>query len=301
MIYFPFKNGTNLGNWMWQYAAALSTGHEVTGWLQDPAAERKLVPYGDIFGKLPMVRELPKYVEFFEQPKTEPIKPLSFPADKKICINGYYGREDFYDEALVRRRFAITPERENRLRNKYGRWLDAPNVTGISVRRGDYMWKQQWHPFVGERYFFDCIAKIPECNVFIVCSDDIPWCEKFFTAKKFKDKEFVFVKGESVLDQLYIHTLCKNNILSNSSFSWWGAWLNANVKKRVLAPSLWFGFAFNYIKGPYFKNIEIVENHYTLFSYVWAKITWAWLNFKRKFYFAYKPFKTILSRLKGGK
>lgn len=285
MIYFPFKSCTNLGNWMWQYAAALSSGHRVIGWLQDKTAEKKLKPYGDIFGDLKIVEELPPGVEMYNYPSNKPIAPLDLQHDKAYCILDYYGDEKFYDEELIRRKFGITESRENYLRVKYGKWLDAPNVTGISVRRGDYMWKAHWFPFVGEKYFQRAIAAVPECDDFVVCSDDISWCKGFFTSSRFKGKRFLFVEGEAVLNQLYIHTLCKNNILSNSSFSWWGGWLNPYPKKRVFIPLRWYGFAFPWgkeAKSLHFKGVEVIENHYTIRRWLWGQITWNYLRLKRK-------------------
>jgi len=49
------------------------------------------------------------------------------------------------------------------------------------------------------------------------------------------------MKGNSDIIDLYLMSLCKDNIVANSSFSWWAAWLNRNGKKRVLAPQTWFG------------------------------------------------------------
>lgn len=302
MIYFPFKCGTNLGNWMWQYAAAMSIGQPVSGWLKDKSVALKLQPYSDLFSDLPLVDELPKGVQYYpslsssQHDEPHVLKELNTGND--YCILGYYGNPLWYDEKIVRRKFAIAKARETELYDKFGDWLNRPNVTGISVRRGDYMWKQQWHPFVGEKYFKDCISKLPECDDFIVCSDDIPWCRKFFTDRRFPLKRFLFVEGECVLNQLYIHTLCKNNIISNSSFSWWGAWLNQNPKKRVLAPSLWLGFAFGNKDGGglYFKNVEVVENHYTVWRYVWGHLTLWWLKFKRFVY----PIKAGIFRFCGG-
>ena len=86
-----------------------------------------------------------------------------------------------------------------------------------------------------------------------------------------------------MLDQLYVHTLCANNVVSNSSFSWWGAWLaherrrRAGLGGRVLAPSMWFGYAAKAAGATwddlYFAGTEIVPNRYSLRA--WLAAHWS--------------------------
>ena len=83
-----------------------------------------------------------------------------------------------------------------------------------------------------------------------------------------------------MLDQLYIHTLCRNNIVSNSSFSWWGAWLGERRRRGegtsglTLAPSMWMGYAPKKEGADwsdiYFDGMEIIKNKYTLRLYLAA-------------------------------
>ena len=51
----------------------------------------------------------------------------------------------------------------------------------------------------------------------------------------------IFIEGFDDVEDIWLMSMCKNNIIANSSFSWWGAWLNSNENKKVIAPSNWFG------------------------------------------------------------
>jgi hypothetical protein len=73
----------------------------------------------------------------------------------------------------------------------------------------------------------------------LITSDNISWCKK-----KFRGENFFFSEGESAIVDMYLQSCCTNNIISNSSFSWWGAWMNKNPQKIVITPDPWFGIAF---------------------------------------------------------
>lgn len=283
MVYFRVSDGTRLGNWLFQYAAALSQHDEVTAYVTKPELEKRLRAC-PIFEGLRITTERPKDPEEVIErggPHYVPIVRHDF--SRPLLLNGFFQSAKYFDEAVVRGALAVPAERESYLRAKYAEALSASEVTGISVRRGDYLRLPYYHPFVGKRFLWQAIERFPNCQVFVVCSDDIPWCKKFFP-QAFPDKVFVFVEGESVVDQLYIHALCRNNIVSNSSFSWWGAWLNPNPSKRVIAPSQWFGRGYER-KGLdwrdlYFKEMEILPNPYTFCGLLRANVYRAWDAFK---------------------
>ena len=72
--------------------------------------------------------------------------------------------------------------------------------------------------------------------IFAVFSDDIEWCRSNFHGDK-----FVFVEDQKDYEDLYYMSLCKHNIICNSTFSWWSAWLNNNADKKIISPKKWFG------------------------------------------------------------
>lgn len=262
----------NLGNLLFQYATAMSLGGgKAIGVTDSEKTLAQLVEYAEMFGGLGTVAEAPEGALRVDQVRCDHTE-FPDPGGRDLFISGYFQSERYFDCDLVYRLMKPSEARVARLMEKYGDWLSRPGVTGISVRRGDYLSKAAWHPFVGERYFRDCLARLPAAADFVVCSDGMEWCRRFFP-KAFPDRRFLFVEGESVLDQLFVHTLCANNIVSNSSFSWWGAWLGERRRRAeggrgvTLAPSMWLGYAPKRMGGDwsdiYFDGMEVVKNRYS--------------------------------------
>lgn len=279
MVYFRLYG--NLGNLLFQYGTAVSLGlGSATGVTDSEKTREQIKAYGRLFKGLMVVDRPPAEAEVIRQEKCN---HTVFPdvAGRDVFLDGYFQSESYFDRARVYELFRPSEERVSRLRERYGDWLSRPGVTGISVRRGDYLRKAAWHPFVGERYFRDCLAHLPDVNDFIVCSDGLEWCRRFFP-KTFPQKRFCFVEGESVLDQLCVHTLCANNVVSNSSFSWWGAWLAEQRRREAggrgvtLAPSMWYGYVPKRDGADwsdiYFDGMTVIQNRYS--PRLWLAAHW---------------------------
>jgi hypothetical protein len=114
----------------------------------------------------------------------------------------------------------------------------TPNSVSIHVRRGDYL-DISLFVKLGEEYYSKAIKyienKLGNAH-FFVFSNDIDWCKEYLT-KYMTLYTFVDINDElSGYEDLRLMSSCQNNIIANSSFSWWGAWLNANLNKIVIAP-----------------------------------------------------------------
>jgi len=119
------------------------------------------------------------------------------------------------------------------IRSLYG----DKNIISLHVRRGDYTLYPDHHPVCSDAYYQSAIGKFDLKNsIFLIFSDDIEWCKK-----KFEGDNFIFSDTNNPYVDLAIMSLCDHHIIANSSFSWWGAWLNTSENKRVIAPSKWFG------------------------------------------------------------
>lgn len=156
------------------------------------------------------------------------------------AIDGYFQSEKYfidYREEILNL-FSMPDNIKKYIDSKYKKILDG-NTCSIHVRRGDYVEKQARHPLTNLSYFTNATAEIiKKYNdiKFIIFSDDIEWCKEAFD-----NDDFTFIEGERDYIDLYMMSLCKHNIISNSTFSWWGAWLNRNSDKTVIVPKIWFG------------------------------------------------------------
>lgn len=123
----------------------------------------------------------------------------------------------------------------NRLKDK--------RAVSCHVRRGDYL-KNPVMYVCNNTYYEKAIYEIDHIvdpDMYIIFSDDIQWCQDNMISL-FRGKEVVFVDWNKGLDSykdMQLMSLCHYNIIANSSFSWWGAWLNNHTDKIVLAPEKW--------------------------------------------------------------
>lgn len=130
-------------------------------------------------------------------------------------------------------------------------------LVSIHVRRGDYTYPNPYHPVLGIEYLEPAISLF-EGNTFhfVVFSDDPQWCRETWG----NDERFTIVDSGDSFADLCAMSMCHHNIISNSSFSWWGSYLNKNDGKKVIAPSRWFGPGYkDYILTDlYTKEMKVV-------------------------------------------
>ena len=96
---------------------------------------------------------------------------------------------------------------------------------------------------------------LPNC-FYIICSDDIEWCKDNFKIKN------VYYSNEKYYHDLFLMSCCEHNIIANSSFSWWSAYLNNNPDKKVISPKKWFGK-----NGPKYNINDIIPNNWIQINY----------------------------------
>jgi len=160
-------------------------------------------------------------------------------------LDGYWQSERYFSECSreIRKIFKFkTPlDFEN---NELMASIDSSNSVSLHVRRGDYVSKKNLsiHGVCSMDYYDRAISYISEKvkkPVFFIFTDDYDWVSNNISLPT----GAVYVKnniGVNSFRDMQLMSLCKHNILANSSFSWWAAWLNVNLDRIVVAPKKWF-------------------------------------------------------------
>jgi hypothetical protein len=116
----------------------------------------------------------------------------------------------------------------------------------IHVRRGDYVsdgFTQQFHGNCSLEYYSNAISLLASNNVdftLIFFSDDCEWVKEQFKNLTYSKMFIDHNDGENSWKDMLLMSSCTHNIIANSSFSWWAAWLNDNPKKTIIAPKNWY-------------------------------------------------------------
>lgn len=158
-------------------------------------------------------------------------------------LHGYWQSERYFAQQadLIRADFTF-PDFTNSQNADMAARIVETNAIALHVRRGDYLALGQ-HAVCDEAYYLAALdivregIKNPTVYVF---SDDPDWAKSNLPLPC--EKVVVDFNGpETDFEDMRLMSLCQHNVIGNSSFSWWAAWLNANPNKRVAGPDRWFG------------------------------------------------------------
>jgi len=159
-----------------------------------------------------------------------------------VILNGYFQSEKYFSDCAEEIRRLFTSYSIG-VSDELNLILSQNTTCSVHVRRGDFAKFPEHHPLQQMSYFESAMGMMPKNSMFLVFSDDIDWCKMNFS----ENHNIKFVEGNRDYEDLYLMSLCNHNITSNSTFSWWGSWLNSNPQKIVVAPKNWFGTAYSHI------------------------------------------------------
>jgi hypothetical protein len=229
-----------LGNQMFQLAFAMALENNAYEVQLDRSAlvERTHREYSlDCFGAIHLgVETGPRLTEQgmrFKEGYLNPPDP--------VTMVGYWQSEKYFKHIarVVRQRFSFRKPLSRQRPEVSEIWdkIYRSNSIAVHVRRQDYVNLQAFHGMPSIEYYHQGIKyireRIQDPRVFVF-SDDREWCYDNFP------KDFTVVRGTDKYEDLQLMSACDHAVIANSSFGWWGAWLQQKLGGIVVAPKQWF-------------------------------------------------------------
>jgi hypothetical protein len=240
------RNG-RFGNQMFQYAAtkgiAVNRGYD---WCipPGPVSDEEFTDEENQH-KLFMAFKLPsvKEVNLFPAPYREEVsftfdQDLFDNCEDNINLYGYFQSEKYFKhiEQKIREDFTWRDDVWNMCKEIFDSIVPERKAISLHVRRTDHLIKPTYHPVLPLSYYDEALSKFDKDFPVLVFSDDPEWCNE---QEFFSDDRFLVSEGGDNITDMCMMSMCEYQIIANSTFSWWGAWLSES--ENVIAPKLWFG------------------------------------------------------------
>lgn len=181
----------------------------------------------------------------FENMKN-PIDKEYLQLGKQSLLMGFWQDKHYTEiaEQTLRNDFIFPPFEDDENMDISKKIKQSENSVSIHIRRGDYFQKnlrETYGSVCSLGYYNKAITKIKNLvsnPFFFVFSDDPEWVKQNLTLEN--TYYIAQNKGKNAFRDMQLISLCKHHIIANSSFSWWGAWLNSNPEKMIVAPDKWY-------------------------------------------------------------
>lgn len=166
---------------------------------------------------------------------------------------GYWQNYRYFDKYknVLKREFSWKEPMDDKNMNLLDR-LSSSNTVSIHIRRGDYLKHPRYCGICELDYYRNAInyvlAHRAECNTFVVFSNDMEWCKENILPL-LEERCCIMVdwnQGADSYKDMRLMQSCNVNIIANSSFSWWAAYLNCNSNALVIAPRKWLNDDLNF-------------------------------------------------------
>lgn len=240
MIIVKLKGG--LGNQMFQYAYGrqLSLRYKTVLKLDRSLLTTSL--YQKLFGITPRKYE---FGTFKIKPQFAKFRETLVIPKGNYYLDGYWQDEKYFKKIrpVLLKEFSLL--KESRAFLKLKKIIRSTNSVSIHLRRGDYVRRavtRKYHGVLDFDYYQKAIRALTrkvKSPHFFVFSDDIKWVKDNFKI----NYPAIYIERSYKLsnpEEMILMSLCQHNIIANSSFSWWAAWLNQNPRKIIISPKNWF-------------------------------------------------------------
>ena len=239
MIYCKLHG--RLGNNMFSIATGLALSKQLNASLTISkttlAGHRGEIPVDLSIFEYPFIQTSePKLENTYNEP-TLHYSPI--PIQDNTTLSGIFGSWKYFEN--IRKELCsvyFTPSKQ--IVENLTKYNVSSNSLGISVRRGDFLMLQQNHCVLSPQYYQEAIDTHFQNNIdsIYIFSDNIEWCKSIFG-------DGVCYVNDNVGEQLFLMAKMKHLILANSTFSWWGAYLNQN-NGIIVIPDPWLGPAYDH-------------------------------------------------------
>lgn len=175
-------------------------------------------------------------------------KEINF-IEPNTILDGYFQSEKYFINIKDEIKNYYFLPKENILEKLYNKYpIDYSNAVSLHFRLGgDRLFKDvnKYFPTTDIKYYLKALEFIPKYSTMLIITDCVDSYYKLYH-DNFKKYNPIIVEGNTCWEDLYLMSLCKFNIISNSTFSWWGAYLNKNKNCQIFFPdrSQYFGNSF---------------------------------------------------------
>jgi hypothetical protein len=186
-------------------------------------------------------RILPYYKRLVVSEAQYHFDPNLFKVPSTCIVDGYFQSEKYFAviSNTLRKQLVLEVPHDEANQGWWKRIRESESVS-VHIRRGDYLGNALF-PIYGKEYVdkaVDVIRKKVNNPVFFIFSNDLPWAKQ--TLRLNFPTYFVdHNSSDQPHNDMFLMSQCKHNIVANSSFSWWAAWLNQEHSKVIIAPPRW--------------------------------------------------------------
>ena len=253
-----------LGNQMFEYAALRGiAAHHGYEWCIPPSERKGIENYSlhECFKLASQINEDVKEFQYVQEPHFHFSEELFEQCPDNVSLHGFFQTEKYfqYISNEIRKDFTFHDEHLDPCKEMIESIQGEPIM--LHVRRGDpnltdprgFKWAyvncSDQHPVQSVEYYEKALAEFDDDQPVIVFSDSVDWVkeQEFFSGDRFliSEPQEKYSDGSFLpYADLCLMSLCSHAIIANSSMSWWGAWLQSNPNKKVIAPKMWFGPAY---------------------------------------------------------
>jgi len=191
-------------------------------------------------------RLLPVRRTMLKEKATLDYEPAALTRPGDTYYDGYWQHEEYFAHLRPQllRLFAFPPLDGDERNRQAAAAITSCRSCSIHIRRGDYLSDPLRRGTTGDAFVMRAIARMrltEQPEAWFVFSDDIAWCRAHL-AEALTGETVSYIgwnQGGASIHDMHLMSLCRHQIIANSSFSWWAAWLNRNESKTVIGPQVW--------------------------------------------------------------